>query len=506
MGGMESAGFLSVPALVEAAGERFRGRPALLTRESETTFDELANRTAFAAGAIRRAGITPGARVLLVAANSPATVIAWLAAIHAGVLPAAVNPELTLRELDYLGGDLEAAAVIGDESRREVAREIADGVHAAHHGIDDLFREGEAMAAHAADPLSPAAIVYTSGTTSRPKGVQVRHAAYTETGLSFPHWIGLGEAERLWACLPLFHINAQAYSLMTALRHGYGLALSEKFHASTFWRDAAALGVTEVNVIGAMLTFLERQPAESWIESPLHTIYAAPVPTPEVRDQLEQRFRVRITGGYGMSENTFGCAESPTSRDKAGSIGRPRQPASGAFVNELRVRREEGGEAQAGEDGELCFRNPLLTPGYWNAPDVTARTLVDGWLRTGDLGHVDRDGDVFLSGRLKEMIRRRGENIAPAEVEDALLAHPAVEAVAVFGVPSDVTEEEVVAAVVAKPGRRLDVAELQEAARARLAAYKVPAKIHILDELPLTPTMRVAKDELRRRFSDGAPS
>jgi crotonobetaine/carnitine-CoA ligase len=321
--------------------------------------------------------------------------------------------------------------------------------------------------------------------------VQVRHAAYTETGRSFPGWIGLGARESLWACLPLFHINAQAYSLMTCLERGWPCALSERFHASTFWRDAAALGVTSVNVIGAMLTFLERQPAETWVESGLRTIYAAPAPEPDRRRDLEARFRVRITGGYGMSENTFGCAESPTSRDKPGSIGRPRQPASGAFVNELEIR-----------GGELWFRNPLLTPGYWNAAEITAATIVDGWLRTGDAGRVDADGDVFLTGRVKDMIRRRGENIAPAEVEDALAAHPGVGAVAVFGVPSEVGEEEVVAAVVPN-GERPDAEELRRFARERLAAFKLPSEIVFVDELPMTPTMRVAKDELRRSYLAG---
>jgi crotonobetaine/carnitine-CoA ligase len=464
--------YLTVPEFVANAASRFGDRPALVTPRGQETFADLRAAVARAGGGIRRAGAAPGDRVLLVARNTPATVHAWLGAIHAGVVPAAVNPELTEAELQYLREDLDAAAVLRAEDLGALV-------------------EADPVPAHAADPLATAAIVYTSGTTSRPKGVQVRHAAYTETGRSFPGWIGLGARESLWACLPLFHINAQAYSLMTCLERGWPCALSERFHASTFWRDAAALGVTSVNVIGAMLTFLERQPAETWVESGLRTIYAAPAPAPDRRRDLEARFRVRITGGYGMSENTFGCAESPTSRDKPGSIGRPRQPASGAFVNELEIR-----------GGELWFRNPLLTPGYWNAAEITAATIVDGWLRTGDAGRVDADGDVFLTGRVKDMIRRRGENIAPAEVEDALAAHPGVGAVAVFGVPSEVGEEEVVAAVVPN-GERPDAEELRRFARERLAAFKLPSEIVFVDELPMTPTMRVAKDELRRSYLAG---
>jgi crotonobetaine/carnitine-CoA ligase len=487
--------YLTVPEAVLRAAERFGTAPALVTAGGARTFAALADTVAGAAGVLRRRGAGPGDRVLLLAANSPAAVAAWLGAIHAGALPAAVNPELTPPELRSLLRDLAPAAVLADAEREPVARTLAGELGVPALPLDELEAGGAASGPHRADPLAPAAIVYTSGTTSRPKGVLVRHAAYTETGRSFPGWIGLGARERLWACLPLFHVNAQAYSLMSCLLHGHGLAITSRFHASSFWREARALDVTSVNVIGAMLAFLARQPPDGWTPSRLRVIYAAPAPPPAERRALEERFRVRIEGGYGMSENTFGCAPSATSRGKPDCVGRPRQPASGAFVNELRVVGPDGGPVAEGEPGELCFRNPVMTPGYWNAPDVTARTLAGGWLHTGDLGRRDADGDVLLTGRLKEMIRRRGENIAPGEVEDALLAHPAV--------PSDVTEEEVVAAVVLAGGAAADAGELRAFAAGRLAAYKVPREVVFREALPMTPTMRVARDVLRREHLEG---
>jgi carnitine-CoA ligase len=491
--------YLTVPEAVARAAERFGPAPALVTADGVRSFAELGAEVSAAAAALEGSGVRPGDRVLLLVANSPAAVVAWLGAIHAGGLAAAVNPDLTLSELRYVGADLRPAAVVADRARAAAGAALAGELGVPALASEELSLEGGGREPHRAGPLEPAAIVYTSGTTSRPKGVLVRHAAYTETGRSFPGWIGLGPAERLWACLPLFHVNAQAYSLMSCLLHGHGLALTPGFHASTFWRDAGDLGATAVNVIGAMLTFLERQPAETFAASRLRTVYAAPAPPPDRRRQLEARFGVRITGGYGMSENTFGCAESPTSRDKPGSIGRPRQPASGAFVNELRIAAEEGAEAATGEPGELLFRNPLLTPGYWDAPDVSERALAGGWLHTGDVGRRDADGDVFLVGRVKEMIRRRGENVSPGEVEDVLLGHPGVAAAAAFGVPSEVTEEDVVAAVV-PAGAGVGADELRAFARERLAGYKVPTAIVFRDELPMTPTLRVARDELRRQY------
>jgi acyl-CoA synthetase (AMP-forming)/AMP-acid ligase II len=249
-----------------------------------------------------------------------------------------------------------------------------------------------------------------------------------------------------------------------------------------------------------MLDFVARQTQSVWVDSRLRTLYSAPGPHPDERHRLEERFRVQIVTGYGMSENPFGCAESATSREKRGSIGRPRQPDSGAFENKLRIIQPSGDHAAEDQIGELCFQNPVMTPGYWNAPEITQTALKGGWLHTGDAGYVDGDGDVFLTGRYKEMIRRRGENIAPAEVEDVLKAHEAVEEAAVFGVDAGLQEEEVMAVVVLKAQSHTDEATLKAFASERLAPFKIPTRIHLRDSLPMTPTHRVAKDLLRKEY------
>jgi crotonobetaine/carnitine-CoA ligase len=284
---------------------------------------------------------------------------------------------------------------------------------------------------------------------------------------------------------------------MTALANGYSLTISEKFRASTFWADAAALEVTQVNVIGAMLAILAQQPQAMFVPGALRLIYAAPALEPAQNRSFEARFGVRIASGFGMSENVFGTIETPTSRSKPACIGRARQHPAGLIVNTLRIVTPGGEVAAQDEVGELQFRNAAVTPGYWNAPEITARALRDGWLHTGDAGYLDADGDVVLVARYKEMIRRRGENIAPAEVEDVLQAHEGVAQAAVIGVPSALTEEDVVACIVLQPGATLEDEALRSWCAARLAPYKVPSRFVFLAALPLTATMRVAKDRLK---------
>jgi crotonobetaine/carnitine-CoA ligase len=497
---------LSVPQLLGDAAARFGDAPFLIDADGTHSFAQAADAAAAGAGWLRARGVAPGDRVLLAGGNSAATVIAWLSAVHAGAWPAAVNPALTAPELDYLADDLRPAFALADAASADALRAIAAPRGIALGGIGAALEAGrlgehaERIAAHDAAPSDVAAIVYTSGTTSRPKGAMVRHVAYTGAGQSMPSWIGLGAHERLWCVLPFFHINAQAYSTMTALAHGYPLTISPKFRASTFWSDAAALDVTEVNLIGAMLAILHKQPTELYVPNALRTLYCAPALDPPTNRALEQRFGVRVTSGFGMSENTFGCVQSATSIAKASCIGRPRVHPEGLIPNEIRIVDPERGPVARGESGELQFRNAAVTPGYWNAPEITERTLVDGWLRTGDAGRIDEDGDVVLVGRYKEMIRRRGENIAPREVEDALEAHASVAQAAVIGVPSSLSEEDVVGCVIASPGATPDEASLRAWCAERLAPFKVPLRIFTVAAFPLTPTMRVEKTRLREQI------
>ena len=217
---------------------------------------------------------------------------------------------------------------------------------------------------------------------------------------------------------------------------------------------------------------------------------------------MEARFGLRIVCGYAMSETTYGLVW-PRGTRPYGTLGRPRQHPRTGEVNHARVVDEDGRDLPRGEVGELWLSNPAVTPGYWRMPSESAATITDGWLHTGDLVVVGEDGMYTFVGRRKEVLRRRGENLSPLEVEEALASHPAVAEVAVVGVPSELSEDEVKAFVVARHGHPLDLPALRAWAAERLTAFKVPRYWQQLDELPHTPTGRVAKHQLPSGHPDG---
>jgi crotonobetaine/carnitine-CoA ligase len=353
-------------------------------------------------------------------------------------------------------------------------------------------------------PGDLAVLIPTSGTTGRSKLVMQTHRAYAMAGEGFPFWMELTPADRMMTSLPLFHINAPAYSVMGSLACGAGLILLPRFSASTFLDSARRHGATEFNAIGAMLEILMRQePRPEDADTPLRLCYTGPAPTKERQEEMERRFGLRIVVGYAMSESPYGLIWAHGTRPY-GTLGTVRQHPRLGVVNEAKVIGTDGAVLPAGETGELLLRNPVITLGYWGMPAETAEAITsDGWLHTGDLVTRNDDGTYTFVARKKEVLRRRGENLSPAEVEEALLSHPSVLEAAVVGVPSELSEEEVKAFVVPAPGASVDFAALRAHAADLLASYKVPRFWQAIDALPHTPTTRVAKHLLPQGHPPG---
>ena len=504
----------TVPRLLAAAAGRDAAGTWLRSDSGELTFGGAAAAAALTADALRDAGVRRGDLVVLTARNTPPYLIGWMALASLGAVTVAVNPRGSAAELAGLLSQTRPRALITDTGLAGLAGPAAD---AAVPVLDIAalvpagWADREQMAAAARDarldedagaPGDPAVLIPTSGTTGRSKLVIQTHRAYAMAGEGFPFWMELTAADRMMTSLPLFHINAPAYSVMGSLACGAGLVLLERFSASDFLAAARRHGATEFNAIGAMLEILMRQPEQPGdAGTPLRLCYTGPAPERERHLEMERRFGMRIVVGYAMSESPYGLIWARGTRPY-GTLGSARQHPVLGTVNEARAVTPGGFPAPderlpPGESGELLLRNPVTTPGYWGMPEETAALMAPGgWLHTGDLVTVGADGTYTFVSRIKEVIRRRGENLSPLEVEEVLEGHPAVLEAAVTGVPSELTEEEVKAFIVAAPGHSPDFAELREFAAARLAAFKVPRYWQHVEALPRTPTARVAKHRL----------
>jgi crotonobetaine/carnitine-CoA ligase len=408
--------------------------------------------------------------VLATARNDPRYLFLWLATAYLGAIWVGVDPRQTEAELNGLMSQVEPKLAVTDDE------------------LGGLFAEpGELDGPGPAEHDDPAVLIPTSGTTGRSKLVTQTHRAYAMAGEGFPWWLGLTADDRLMTSLPLFHINAPAYSVLGSVAARAGLVLLPRFSASGFIDSARRHGATEFNAIGAMLEILMRQPERpDDADNPLRLAYAGPTPPEERHLEFERRFGLELTSGYALSETPYGTVWAHGTRPY-GTIGSARQHPELGRVNEARVS----------PDGELELRNPAVMKGYWGMPEETEQVLsADGWLSTGDLVSESQDGTFTFLGRRKEVIRRRGENVAPAEIEAALVSHPDVVEAAIVGVPSELSEEDIKAFVVLRDGADTSVDELRDWASERLTAFKVPSQYEALDELPHTATGRVAKHRL----------
>lgn len=478
---------------------------------SEHSYASVNDRADRAARVWHDLGVHKGDRVAFMVDNSPEFLYAWLGLIKAGGVLVAINTGFLSEEVRYLVTDSEACfALVSDRYLPVFASIVADApslrqvLTVEGHPSFDSFTE--AMAA--AQPVAPAvdlqgddliSLIYTSGTTGNPKGVMQTHQNFVLTGQAYGYWMRMSPGERIYACLPLFHINSQAYSTMGAIGVGGAIVLAPRFSASQFWPHVREYRVNVFNFIGAMTVIMsKKEPSPDDGDNDVHTAYGVPALASEIRAGIEQRFGLQAISGFGMSETTFGLLEPFGQDRRPGSMGIPRHhPDPSVPRTEARVVDEAGIDVEAGVVGELLLRNAAMMRGYFRDPQRTAEVLVDGWLHTGDSAYCDADGYFFFVDRKKDIIRRRGENVSSLEVERLIERHPAVLEAAVIGVPSELTDEDLLAYVVPRAGHEARAEDIFAWCAERLAAFKVPRFVEFAAELPKTPTAKTQKVKLR---------
>jgi crotonobetaine/carnitine-CoA ligase len=303
--------------------------------------------------------------------------------------------------------------------------------------------------------------------------------------------------ERLMVVLPMFHVNALFYSTAGALAAGCSLVLMPRFSASEFWNAAVEYGVTQVNIIEAIGRILARRPRSEF--RPEHRITKVYGMRADIVAPFRGEFRIpHLLGGFGMTEIPGVCCVPFEGPDKPGSMGPVgRHPDPARKWAECKVVDDGGNEVDVDEVGELWVKHPIVMQGYFRDPEQTRAAFHDGWFMTGDLVKRDADGYFTFVSRKKDIIRRRGENIAGAEIDRVIQSHPGVFEVAALPVPSELGEDEILVAIVPKPGATLTPREIAQWCAERLAAMKVPRFVLLVDELPHTPTHKVAKQVLK---------
>ncbi|MCO5101518.1 MAG: long-chain fatty acid--CoA ligase [Burkholderiaceae bacterium] len=488
---------------------RAPSKPAILFEGRTITYAQLEADASRLANAMRANGIGAGDRVALYLPNIPEFATAYYATQKIGAIPVSINAIFRSGEVEYLLRDSGAVLVFTvAELVPFVLRESCPRL--AHVVVCEGEASGGAptLAQWCAgqpeqfDPVErgaddPAALLYSSGTTGFPKGVTLTQSNIATNVASAAKYSGYRDDDRLCVFLPLFHVYGQNYILNAAILAGSTVCLFRRFVPDlvldAIERDRITLffGVPTI-FIGLLSMDLSKRD----LSSIRYEMSAAATMPEEISRRWTERFGRRVYEGYGLTEcSPFACYNDLVEH-RFGSVGR----AVEGFT--LKIFDENDRELPYGEWGEICIRGPGVMLGYWNRPEDTAQTLRGGWLHSGDIGRMDADGYVYIVDRVKDMINVSGFKVWPAELEQYLYKLPQVQEVAVYGIPHPEKGEQVIAAVVPKAGQTIGPEDVIAWCRANIAAYKVPARVDIVQELPKSATGKILKRVLR----DQAPS
>ena len=488
---------------------------AVIDGERQLSFAELDAQASIAAAALVARGLQVGERVAVIQFNCLEFVVAVIAIARAGGVLCPMLGALTEREHRYIVADSDARFVLAlDPAHLERARAVAPAPQAAFGlgrfaGADDLLAGSAVPAALPAFDRPPgtlAQILYTSGTTGQPKGVTHSFASVSAAMNFWAATFGHRPGERVLGQLPLSHFCARAMD--SAWIGGAALVILRDPSPKPVIEAIARHRVAFMLGVPTFLRMLLDDPAieTADLSSLRNIVYAAAPAAPTLVERAIRRFGPVLNTGFGQTEAYGLCTYMGPAEHAEALAGKPERLTSvgrefGAA--QVMIRADNGEPCATGEVGEICICAPWMTPGFWKNPELDAKRLAGGWLATGDLGRMEADGYLYLADRKEDMIISGGYNVYPAEVEHALAAHPAVAECGVFAVPDDKWGEAVHAAVVLRAGAQASEAELIAFVKERVAYFKVPKAVHLVDALPKTPVGKIIRRVLREPYWAG---
>jgi long-chain acyl-CoA synthetase len=488
-------------SVLQQAAAEHADRPAVRMDDLVLSYAQLRDAAGRVTSLLSSLGISPADRVAVMLPNVPAFPIVFYGTLGAGAIAVPMNPLLKSREVAYYLGDSGAKILFAwHAAAAEAAKGAAEtGARVIEVNEPDLaaLLAGLAPVPASTDQAGDddAVILYTSGTTGRPKGAELTHAGLTRNAeLTAATLLNAGPDDVVMGCLPLFHVFGLTCGLNATIIGGGTLTLLPRFDPGKALEIVGRDKVTIFEGVPTMYAAMLHHPAHAQAEvSSLRTCISGGAAMPmEIMRGFEQTFGCMILEGYGLSETSpVASFNHPGQVRKPGSIGTPVEGV------EMRVVDVDGGELAAGVIGEIAIRGHNVMKGYWGKPDATAEAIPDGWFRTGDLAKVDDDGYFYIVGRKKDLIIRGGYNVYPREIEEVLHEHPAVAEVAVVGIPHVELGEEIGAAVQLKPGATATPDELRAFASERVAAYKYPRHVWLVHMLPKGPTGKILHREVQ---------
>ncbi len=474
------------------------------------TFGEMGLLVKDLARLLSSAGFRKQDRVAVLLNNNSAAAVALLGVTASGGVVVPLNPKLTRAEIDWLLEHSQARFILTDPHQADdlmtagIRRELViPGVPQQVGAPLVLLKRlpGDRARVAVVDTSAPewtdpAIILYTSGTTGKPKGVILTHGNLLSNARGIQEAHQLTSQDTALCILPLFHINGLVVTLITSMLVGSSLVLPKKFSSRHFWQWISTYKATWFSAVPTILSILLHQPIPSKAEfSSLRFARSASAPLPiAVLEEFEARTGVRVIESYGMSEAGGQVTSNPLHLRKPGSAGLP-------YTNALRVVDEHGVPVGANQTGEVVLRGPNVSYGYFENADANRESFQNGWFHTGDLGYLDNDGYVFLVGRKKELINRAGEKIAPREIEEILYRMPEIESATVVGVPDCLYGEEVACFLVLRPELSLTEERVAAHCNKNLAGFKVPRKVFFVEELPKGPNGKIQRRRLLEMYA-----
>ncbi|HEY6930342.1 MAG TPA: AMP-binding protein [Thermoanaerobaculia bacterium] len=507
---MSESTVTTLRALIHDAVSRSDAAPAILSagRKRRLSYRELADQMDVVSRSLAAAGVRSGDRVAICLPDGPEMASAFLG-VSAVVASAPLNPRYRLEEFAFYLSDLKPRALLlpagSDSPARQAAEQLGISVLELAPSPDVAGRFRFASVGDSSEPIPAAGpedvalLLHTSGTTSRPKLVPLTQRNLCASADHIVRTLRLSPHDRCLNVMPLFHIHGLIAATLSSLHAGGSVVCTPGFLAPEFFGWYAETRPTWYTAVPTIhQSILARADAHRDLiaSAPLRLVRSSSAALPPiVFRQLEETFHCPVVEAYGMTEASHQMASNPLPPRprKPGSVGLPAGP-------EVAVLREDGGRAASGQRGEVVIRGPNVTTGYVANPSANASAFVRGWFRTGDQGYVDEDGYLFLTGRLKEIINRGGEKISPREIDEVLLAHPAVAQAVAFGFPDPQLGEDVAAAIVLRDGQMATERELREFTSARVASFKVPRRVVFLPEIPKGPTGKLQRIGLAARL------